>query len=312
MNMLVSAIQNANLIFYSTAFFAILANILFHSLMWRSLLLSLSLKSSIRKIFSFIWVSNFVDILVPAESISGEITRAYLMSRSLGGKTGAVTASIIGHRVIYTTTSLIGLVAGSSYLTIKYGISQPIQSLVAVMTIAASGTLVFLIVILLNREVALKIINYISDFIDRISKKRWNLAQIKPRIIGIVDSFYEGIKTFRDRPSQLLLPIIFSLAAWLSKLAITMIVFASLGIVTPFSAIIVVFSLADALNTIPLGIPGEIGVMEIIMTGFFTALGIHPVLSASATMLIRIVTMWFVLFSGGIMIQLVGLKNIEQ
>jgi len=60
-----------------------------------------------------------------------------------------------------------------------------------------------------------------------------------------------------------------------------------------------------------LGIPGEIGVMEIIMTGFFTALGIHPVLSASATMLIRIVTMWFILFTGGIMIQLVGLKILE-
>jgi hypothetical protein len=179
------------------------------------------------------------------------------------------------------------------------------------MTIAASGTLVFLFVLLLNREVALKIINYISNFIDRISKKRWNLAQIEPKIISILDSFYEGIKTFRDRPSQLFLPIIFSLAAWLSKLAITIIVFASLGIVTPFSAIIVVFSLADALNTIPLGIPGEIGVMEIIMTGFFTALGIHPVLSASATMLIRIVTMWFILFIGGLMIQWVGLKILE-
>jgi hypothetical protein len=30
------------------------------------------------------------------------------MSRSLGGNTGAVTASIISHRVIYSTTSLIG------------------------------------------------------------------------------------------------------------------------------------------------------------------------------------------------------------
>jgi uncharacterized protein (TIRG00374 family) len=310
-NSLVFAIQNTNLVFYSTAFFAILANILFHSLMWRSLLLSLSLKASISRVFSFVWVSNFVDILVPAESISGEITRAYLMSRSLGGNTGAVTASIISHRVIYTTTSLIGLVAGSSYLTIKYGISQPIQGIVTVMAIAASGTLVFIIVLLLNRDVAFKIINYISNFIDRISKKRWNLAQIKPRILDIVDSFYEGIKTFRDRPSQLFLPITFSLAAWLSKLAITMIVFVSLEIVTPISAIIVVFSLADALNTIPLGIPGEIGVMEIIMTGFFTALGIHPVLSASATMLIRIVTMWFILFTGAVMTQWVGLKVIE-
>jgi uncharacterized membrane protein YbhN (UPF0104 family) len=78
----IHAINSADIKLYSLAFIAAIANIIFHSLTWRNLLDNLSIKTSFQRIYLFIWVGQVVDILVPAESISGEIARGYLLNRA--------------------------------------------------------------------------------------------------------------------------------------------------------------------------------------------------------------------------------------
>src|SRR5512136_2168415 len=63
-------IQKANLFYYSLAFGAMLLSAVFYSFAWQRLLHILSVKSSFRKAFQIVWVGGFVDLLVPAESIS--------------------------------------------------------------------------------------------------------------------------------------------------------------------------------------------------------------------------------------------------
>jgi uncharacterized protein (TIRG00374 family) len=94
------------------------------------------------------------------------------------------------------------------------------------------------------------------------------------------------------------LPLAFYVAAWTFNLLITYFVFLSLGIYIPLSGIIVVFSIIDALHSVPLGIPGEVGLMEIVMTTLYTALGVFPAFSATIAILVRFVTMWFKLLVG--------------
>lgn len=273
---IIVAIQYVDPLYYSLAFLALVMNVFFHSLTWWHLLITLSIKASLKKIFSFIWIGNFIDILVPAESVSGEITRAYLMSHDSVNNTGKNTASIMSHRVIYTTMSLICFVFSSIFFTVNYKMTSSLFSLTIIVLGGAIGTLSFLALLCLKRKLAWTIVNSLLNFFDFILKGRWNLAKFKPKIKQILDDFYEGLKTLGNHPLSLILPFIFSIAAWTFKMLIIVLVFISLSIEVPFSAIVVVFSIIDTLQTIPLGIPGEVGIIDITMTGLLLRLGFLP------------------------------------
>ena len=66
----ITDIQKANLFFYSLAFGSMIFSGAFYSLAWQRLLHVLSLKCTFLKAFQIVWVGGFVDLLVPAESIS--------------------------------------------------------------------------------------------------------------------------------------------------------------------------------------------------------------------------------------------------
>ncbi len=306
---IIEAMQQANLLYYLLAFLASLMNMFFLSLTWWRLLRTLSIKTSFWKIFSFTWVGKFIDLLIPAESVSGEITRAYLMNKDSSGNIGGITASIISHRVVSTIISFGGFLIGVILFNLSYEVGQLIQGLIITMLIGAMASIFFLIILCMKKELALKIVNSLLNFLHSILRGRWRLKHLKEKIPKILDSFYEGVKILRGHPKSFFLPIAFSIAAWISKLLITILVFISLSVEVPLSAIMVVFAITDTIQTIPLGIPGEVGVTEITMTVLYTAIGVSPIISATATILTRIVTMWFKLLVGGGMAQWVMFKE---
>jgi len=116
----VTDIQKANPFYYSLAFGSMLLSVAFYSLAWQRLLHVLSVKCSFLKSFQIVWIGSFVDLLVPAESISGDISRVYLMSKESGENAGKVVASVIGHRVLTMTITLAGLVISSVYFVVTY------------------------------------------------------------------------------------------------------------------------------------------------------------------------------------------------
>lgn len=310
MGAVVTTIQHANPVYYLLAFIAAVVNMLFHSLIWWRLLGLLSIRVSFQKVLSFIWIGSFVDILVPAESVSGEITRAYLMSKDSGGNVGRIAMSVIGHRVLSTTISLVGLIAGSTLFTLRHEVPKLVLSLIVTITVCTAASLVFLLLLCFKRQISQKIVDSLLSFLDFIFRGRWRLARLKPKARRTLNAFYEGIKTLGDHPRSLAWLITFSAAAWVFNLLITFFVFISLGTETPLSTIVVVFSLTNALQTVPLGIPGEVGLIEITMTSLYTVLGIPFTVSAAATILARVVTLWFKLFVGVIMVQRMGIKKL--
>ena len=89
-------LQRVNPSYFLLATVALFISAALYSLAWQQLLRMLSVKASFLKAFQFTWVANFVDILVPAESVSGDVSRIYLMSKESGGETGKVVASVSG------------------------------------------------------------------------------------------------------------------------------------------------------------------------------------------------------------------------
>ncbi len=306
---LVATVGQANPFYYSLAFGAMLLSGVFYSLTWQRLLHLLEVKIPFLKTLQFIWVGGFVDLLVPAESISGEIAKVYLMSKERAENAGKVVASIIGHRILVMAVTLGGLVISSVYFVIKYNPPMFITEFVSVIGAGTFVSMILLFYFSRKPQATDKMVNWIIGLFVKISRGRWKLERLKKSAESILKAFHNGIDSLTVHPSRLVLPVSFALVSWLLDVMITVFVFFSLDARISFSTIVIVHSITSAFQTIPLGIPGEIGVLDVVMAILYTSLGVNIVVSAVATVLIRVLTLWIRLLIGGLTVQWLGIKG---
>jgi len=304
-------IQKANPFYYSLAFGSMLLSVAFYSLAWQRLLHVLSVKCSFLKSFQIVWIGSFVDLLVPAESISGDISRVYLMSKESGENAGKVVASVIAHRVLSMTITLGGLVISSVYFAVTY---RPSMLVISSVSLLGGGTLLTLALIFYfsrKRQATARIVAWIVRLLVRLSHGRWAFERLKQSAEKMLNAFHDGIDTLIAQKSRLVLPVSLSILAWVLDLLISALVFQALDALRSFSLIAIVYSISVAIQTIPLGVPGEVGVLDIVMTSLYTLLGVPITIAAVATVLIRILTLWLRLLIGGLTIQWLGIKGFK-
>ena len=74
---------------------------------------------------------------------------------------------------------------------------------------------------------------------------------------------------------------------------------------------IVVFSITLAVQTIPVGFP--VGLVEFVMTYLYNVLlSTSPAVNGLATSLIRVVTFWFQVLIGFLIVQWLGIRHVLQ
>ena len=306
-------IRHANLFYYSLAFIAVFADIFFFALAWQRFLVSLSVKVPFRKTFLYVWVGLFVDLLVPAESVSGEISRAYLVVRGAGGNAGKVVASIVGHRILNMVIILGGLIVGTIVFIVNFGLPLGLVLGFLIFVIVGVGVSLFFLIFLSVREQATqKMIDWILRLVVSISRGRWSLDNLRAKSQKMLRVFHQGIEVLGKNPKNLVQPAVFSLMAWLFSVLIHFLVFLSLDYQVSPSQVIIVFSIINAIQAMPFGVPGEVGLTEIVMTTSYHLLGIDIEISAAATVLIRVVTLWFRLLIGYVTAQWVGMKALTK
>jgi len=296
--------------YYSLAFITFLLSTTFYSLTWWRLLHILSVKTTFRRPFLYTWVGAFVDLLIPAESVSGEVSRTYLMHRDSNEDTGKIVASVVGHRILTTATNLGGMIIASALFILLY---HPAPLVVAFLLIIAGGTTVSLSVLLylsLKKKATTRVVDWLVRLLKRLFKTRFAGTWLSSTARRMLKEFHEGISTLGERPRELMVPATFSVTAWLFDILIAVFVFASLRVSVPFSAIVIVYSISMVVQTIPAGIPGEVGLVEIVMTSLYRLLlpGFSPAIVALATILIRALTLWAKLVISGVAVQWVGIK----
>jgi len=311
---LIQIFQNVNPLYLLLASGALFVSAAFYSLAWQRLLGMLSVKASFLKAFQFVWVAGFVDILVPAESVSGDISRIYLMSKESGGNTGKVVASVVSHRVLTTSVTVVSLIISTIYFVANYKPPILVLELVAIIA-ACSAIFIGLLFYLSMREATTeKIVNWFIKILVRISRGLWKFERLRESATKMLGTFREGIATLSENPEGLILPLFLSVLAWLLDVLIAVLVFLSLGPIETtisLSAIVIVYSISVAVHYIPI-VSGELGILEIVMTSLFSLLGNPQAIAvfAVATVLIRALTLWGRLFVGGLIVQLMGIKSL--
>ncbi len=290
--------KKADPLIYSVAIVFGLFQVLFFTVSWKVLTNHLSIKMSLVRAYLYVWYGMYVDTIVPAQSISGEVTRTYLLTRDGCGSFGKVVASLYTHRFLGTAINAVALVAGLVLLTFGGNVNPVVFNLIIFVAVVIVGILVLMGILSLKREWTLKGINWVTGFARKISRGKIKLEKLKEEGIEITDHFHDSMKEFRHNPRAIAFSLSYLLISWFFSLAIPYLVFQSLDYPVSISIIIVTSAIFLAVKSIPVGIPFEVGLPEAVMTTLYISMGIPGAMAATATILTRIITLWIFFIIG--------------
>ncbi len=312
-NELIAILRSVNLFYYSIAVAVLILTMLVNAMTWQHFLRPLAVKVPFRKTFLFTWIGAFVDLLVPAESISGDASKVYLMTRESGENAGKVVASIVSHRILAMVISLSSLIFSSIVLyTIQYELPSAVLNLVLFIIIATGVSLFFIFLCILKETWTQKIVDNVLRLLGYITRDRMNIYELRTKATKTLNAFHCSIIVLIRKPTNLVPPIFLAVVSWLFSIFISYLVFISLGQNVDLVLITIVYSVSVNIQSIPLGIPGEVGLVEIVMTSLYGLLGVETGIAAAATVLIRLLTVWLRIIIGVVAVQWIDLKALAK
>ena len=295
---IIATAQRVDLSIYAIAVLFLILDTFFFSLSWYLLLNFLSVKLSVMKSFLYVWYSMFVDIAIPAESISADVTKVYLVTREQNGTSGKVVASLVIQRLMGMGINIVSLLVGISLLLMERQVSGLVLNLSLFLAGTSTLFLILLIFLCFREKWTLKIIDAVIGFLNYISRGRWKLTKIREEVVKAAKIFHDSIKEFGKAPKTLSASLSFDIISWFLSIGIAYLVFLSMKNPVPWSVIILTHSVISAIHGIPLGVPFETGLPEITMTTLYVLMGIPFDISATSTILTRILTVWLRFFIG--------------
>ncbi len=312
-NQVFLVVRSVNLASYLTFYFlaigAMLVVMLFWVSSWRTLLRALNVKVSLKNAFLYYWTGYFVDLIIPCQSVCGEITRLYLVQKETQNNYGAIAAAGITNRIVAYSIVTGGLTTGLFYLLFRNTIPAFAIDLLIISWFGALAFLSVLFYLALSGNAAEKLASLLLKILRALRIKRFSSGGLSPELMESLKSFHEGFKFFRANPRYLVKPIIFQALSYTLNLTVYVLVFYALGFnYLLIDFFILVYFLAGAVQDATSAF--SVGALEILLTNLFIFFGIAPATSGVAAAVLRSVTFWFPLLVGYIIVQVVGARNL--
>ncbi len=299
---IIETAQRINLSIYILSILFVFIETFFYALSWQSLLSSLSIKLSITKVYLYVWYGTFIDVIVPAASISGEISKLYLITREKSGTGGKVVATLVTQRLLSIGTIITSLIIGVVVVSAERQITALPFKLALFFSISTALLLVSFVLLCFKESWMRKIIHTPVRLVNYVSGGRWDLSKIKEDAIQAAGMFRDSMKEFGRAPKTVFKSTLFVILSWLSHLSIAYLVLLALDFNVQWGVILLACSIAIVL-------PAR-GLPEIAMTTIFTLLGVPPKIAATTTILTRILTFWLRFFLGFLAQQWLEIKAI--
>jgi len=304
----VSIVSKTNLAYYVSAFVAYSLCALFSSLVWRNLLSSLSVRISARKTLLFTWVGLFFDATVPQLGWSSEVSRTYLLTKDSSIDAGKIGASVVSQKIFNMIITVITMGLGLGLVLTSHPLPFIVAFLISLVLGLSILTLTLVYYISVKPSATKTLLNWAIG-IGLFFRKTWNPESFRLKVEALLSRFHIGIQQLRANPKALVRPVIYSIISFIFEISVTFITFVALGYAVPVDKVLIVFTLTGTLQTVGVTF---FGFPELIMSVSFTALGIPAALSVSATLLVRVVSLWFRLVVSYAALQWAGIKIIRN
>jgi len=312
---IIEVFMKVNPVIFLIAVLATLLDIVFFTFTWHNLLRTLSVKVNFFRSFSYVLIGILVDIIVPAESVSAEVSKIYLMRKD-GEDVGKVAATLIIQRVYGMILHAVTLAIACIFMfMMKYPLPSVIVYFVEVTIGLTLLFLVFIAMLCFKRELAWKFLNRIVSFVSRVIPKRFNIQGWERSAEKMLNTFYSSLSSLLKSPAKLLMSVFSSISSWTFCLLTSQLVFYSLGYEVSFIIVAIVYSLSIIIQSMPAGIPSEVGVTEIVMSSLYAMFGVPLSVGTAATILVRFLTVWLRCLLGLIALYWKGIatgKEIEE
>jgi uncharacterized protein (TIRG00374 family) len=286
----VSLLGKLNLWYYSLAFVLVVFSVFFHSVVWRSLLGNLCCRISFRIAFLYGWIGIFVDNIVPG-GLTGDLFKAYWLSKTEGHDAGMVVASVIAHKVLIIMGILINTIVGLVLWVFGYGnVDSAVFGIIIGISLILIFTLVLIFYLSSHGRATSKLLDWIIRLILFLRRNKWDSAIFRSKMEKNLSDFHGGIVTLKKNPRGLLWPVIFTFLAWVADIVVFVLCFIALGYNLPPYQALIAYALTATLLVEGVSF---LGFNEIIRSSLFTALGIPLTIGITSILLNRFATFWF-------------------
>jgi uncharacterized protein (TIRG00374 family) len=298
---------------YSIAIILVIVDPLLFAASWWVMLNFLSIKVSVFKAYLYTWYGIFIDIIIPGESVSSEIARVYLVNRDVPGTSGKAVASVVTHRIMSMGMTVATMVFGTAMLLGQGQTNTILFNLSLLSAILTGISLVFLILLCTRENWAMKLVNMVLGFVEYVGRGRWKLDKIREDAHKAARIFHESMRELGHNPRILVESTSLFVLSWIASASVPYFVFLAIGFPVDWSAILITSAIVSAIRSLPIGVPFEVGLPEIVMTllyGFVSPV-ITTQIAATVTVLTRILTLWLRFFIGFVSQQWLEYKAIK-
>jgi len=306
---IVDQIKQVDLYYYAPAFVAFLVSVLFSTLAWRSLLSNLSIKVTVGTALLFMWTGLFFDATVPDPGWSGDLSKAYMLAKTANLDTARVVATVVGQKIIGLVITVIDLVLGLVLLSRSYTLPGLVLIFIAVVSFMSVFSLFVLVYLSAKPKATKTILDWLIRAACRLWRGRWDPTDFRLKAEEMLNKYHENIRVLARNPKALIRPVAFSFTSWAFDVSITFLTFASLHYPVPVDKVLIVYALTGSLQAFGVSF---VGFTELVMSGSYTVLGIPAAVGLSATLLARIVTLWFKLAVAYFAFQWAGVKVLSS
>ena len=297
------------LLFFSLAIVALFLGIIFDSLIWHSLLDSLSVKVRFRKILLYNWIGNFVELIIPGATIGGEVVRIALAQKETKHDAGIAAATVLSSRIISTFVYSGGLIIAFISLLLTHQL--PVFLITPVILVAAgtAGVLAVIFVVAFRPSAVEKLVSVSMWVVRRLIKNPQRIEGLSEKIRNALLSFSEVFKTLKSNPRFLIKPVIFAVAAWMFNMVVYLMIFYALDF-TSISLIdlATVYCIVTTVETLTAGFP--VGAVEVTMVSLFSVYGVPIAVAGAATTLTRLLTFWCQIIVGYPLVEWMGVESL--
>jgi len=284
-----SVIRDLNVPLYTVAFLLVASGMMFNSLAWRSVLSTLDVEIGIARAYTLTWVGFFVDAVIPS-GWSGDLFKAYLLTKDGNIKGGNSGAAAVALRLIVMSVGLISIIMGLILAIFIYHLPTGTIVPIIIVVSAFAISIAIAIVAATSPRMTRGLVTFTSRLTSYIRRKPWNPRKFQSRWGDALNTFQDGIKTFTAKKKTLIKPIIFAILAWTCEFLALLTVFNAVGYSIVVDKAFIVYSIGSALESQTAAFAGF---AQVITSTLYIILRINSAISFAAVLLAGFSGFWF-------------------
>jgi len=307
-NQVVQLLSMADPVLLGIAILVIVVGTLFYTFAWQKLLKFTELPTAFHRVFYYFYIGQFFNLIVPIAGSAGIVVRSYLLREERKNHNepniwGRVLTSQTAMRICITIWCVVTGVLSLVYLLWQFPLTRYTTLAVVFFLIVTIFAIILLLLLSVHPSGPIRLANSILNTVERIFPfARPRVETFRPHAIENAKSFNKSMRFVAKQKQILLFTLLFTLLYYLSFISAAWLSFRALGLRQPILVICAIATVALIIELLGVGLPGGLGIKEIVTAELFTVVfsqsvmaldGFTPKAAATAaSIMINVLMFW--------------------